>query len=125
MKKEKIIFIFTILLLFLIIPVNTYAATTDDINDVVKNMKGVNQVNIQQGNSISNAINSVIKLIQIVGSGIAVIVVTMLGVKYMIASTNEKADVKKQAVPIVIGCVLLFAAVNIAGIIADFGNSLN
>ncbi len=51
--------------------------------------------------------------------------VTMLGIKYMLASSNEKADIKKQAIPIVIGCTLLFAAVNVVAIIAELGMSLN
>ena len=123
MKKNKIILFVTILLFVLIIPVTRYAAT-DDISELITNMNGVYEVS---GNDYKTqkVINSVIKLIQIAGSGVAVIIVTFLGIKYMIASSNEKADIKKQAVPIIIGCVLLFAAVNIAGIIASFGDSLN
>ena len=77
------------------------------------------------GSRIRYVLNAVIKLIQIVGSGIAIIMVIMLGMKYMLASPGEKADYKKTAVPILIGCVLLFAASNIAGIIADVGMELN
>lgn len=73
---------------------------------------------------IVNIINAVIKLIQIAGSGIAVIVVTMLGVKYMLASAGEKAEIKKQAMPVVIGCVILFAAVNLVAIVAGIGANL-
>ena len=37
-----------------------------------------------------------------------------------LASPSEKADVKKQILPILIGCLLLFGAVNLVAIISDF-----
>ena len=54
------------------------------------------------------------------GSGIAIIVVSILGIKYLMTSPSEKAEVKKQAIPVVIGCALLFGAVNIADIVYKF-----
>ena len=54
----------------------------------------------------------------------SVIMVTILGIKYMLASPGEKADVKKQIAPLLIGAVLLFSAVNIIQIIAKFADSL-
>lgn len=71
---------------------------------------------------ILGAINSIIGILQYVGSGIALIVITILGIKYILASPSEKADVKKSIMPILIGCVLLFGGVNIAGIIVKFTN---
>lgn len=43
----------------------------------------------------------------------------------MLASSSEKADIKKQAVPIVVGCVILFAAVNLVAIVASIGSGMN
>lgn len=43
----------------------------------------------------------------------------------MLASSSEKADIKKQAMPIVIGCVILFAAVNLVAIVASIGAGMN
>lgn len=66
---------------------------------------------------VASAINNVIGLFQFAGTGIAVFVVTVLGIKYMLAAPSEKADVKKNIMPIIIGCILLFGAVNIVAII--------
>lgn len=66
---------------------------------------------------VASAINNVIGLFQFAGTGIAVFVVTALGIKYMLAAPSEKADVKKNIMPIIIGCILLFGAVNIVSII--------
>lgn len=77
-----------------------------------------------QVNGIPGAINKIIGLLQLTGSGIAIIVVTILGIKYILASPSEKADVKKSILPIIIGCVLLFGGVNLAAAIADFSEKL-
>lgn len=66
---------------------------------------------------VASAINNVIGLFQFAGTGIAVFIVTVLGIKYMLAAPSEKADVKKNIMPIIIGCILLFGAVNIVAII--------
>lgn len=71
----------------------------------------------------SKVINNIIGIIQVAGSGISLIVITMLGIKYILASPSEKADVKKNIMPILIGCILLFAAVNIVGMIESFSNA--
>ena len=69
-------------------------------------------------------INTAIGLLQIAGSGIALLVITIMGIKYILAAPGEKADIKKMATPIVIGCVLVFGAVNLAAIIESFSGSV-
>ena len=48
--------------------------------------------------------------------------VSFLGIKYLLASPSEKADTKKSILPIVIGCVLLFGAVNLMAAVSDFAD---
>lgn len=69
-----------------------------------------------------NSINTVIGVLQVVGTGIALVVVSIMGIKYMMASPSEKADTKKMIMPIIIGCVLLFGAVNLVAIVANFSD---
>lgn len=114
----------TVLLLGLILIISaiifmpkTYAS---DVTNLISSMNGTSDLSQVNGNKISDTINNVIGLIQLAGTGISVVVVTMLGIKYILASPSEKADVKKQIAPILIGCVLLFGAVNLVAIVADF-----
>lgn len=114
----------TVLLLGLILIISaiifipkTYAS---DVTNLISSMNGTSDLSQVSGNKISDTINNVIGLIQLAGTGISVVVVTMLGIKYILASPSEKADVKKQIAPILIGCVLLFGAVNLVAIVADF-----
>lgn len=114
----------TILLLGLILIMSVVVFTTrvyaTDVTELITSMDGTSDMTQVDGNKISGTLNNVIGLIQVAGTGISVVVVTMLGIKYILASPSEKADVKKQIAPILIGCVLLFGAVNLVAIIADF-----
>lgn len=120
MKKTILLFglIFIIILFFG--TVNVYAS---DVEQIIQSMDGTSNM-ATDGNGIKATLNNVIGLIQVAGTGISVVVVTMLGIKYILASPSEKADVKKQIAPILIGCVLLFGAVNLVAIIADFSEVL-
>lgn len=128
MKKKKCLIVILVAM-FLVVAFSgrVLASGDENVESLISGMGNINQVETGDGmgSRIRYVLNAVIKLIQIVGSGIAIIMVIMLGMKYMLASPGEKADYKKIAVPILIGCVLLFAASNIAGIIADVGMELN
>ena len=91
------------------------------VNSIITAMDGTSSIKADDaGSGIATTINNIIGLIQLAGTGISLIVVTLLGIKYILASPSEKADVKKQIAPILIGCLLLFGAVNLVAIIADF-----
>lgn len=67
---------------------------------------------------LGDLINTAIAVIQVAGTGISIIMVSMLGIKYIMAAPSDKADVKKQIAPLCVGAVILFASVNIVGIIS-------
>lgn len=118
---KKIISILTIILMLsLVIGLNN-AYATGGINQIISGMSQASTINPADINTgIGNTINNVIGLLQLAGTGIAVIIVTMLGIKYILASPSEKADTKKAIMPILIGCILLFGAVNLVAVVADF-----
>lgn len=118
---KKIISILTIILMLsLVIGLNN-AYATGEINQIISGMSQASTINPADINTgIGNTINNVIGLLQLAGTGIAVIIVTMLGIKYILASPSEKADTKKAIMPILIGCILLFGAVNLVAVVADF-----
>lgn len=64
--------------------------------------------------------NKFITIISTVGSVAAVIVLIVLGLKYMMGSAEEKAEYKKTLMPYVIGAALVFAASTIAGVLYSF-----
>lgn len=116
--KKTVLSIILILVISFFVGMNKVYAD-DNVNKIIGAMNGTSAIK-EPNTGIGNTINNVIGLIQLAGTGISVIVVTMLGIKYLLASPSEKADVKKQITPILIGCVLLFGAVNLVAMIADF-----
>lgn len=98
-----------------------YADDPRDMSTLISSMKDAGTM-ANTDSRIGNVINNVIGLLQMVGSGIALIVITLLGMKYILASPSEKADVKKAVMPIIIGCILLFGAVNLMAAVANFAS---
>ena len=68
--------------------------------------------------------NQVITIISTVGSIASVIVLVVLGLKYMMGSAEEKAEYKKTLMRYVIGAALVFAASAVSGIIFSFTQNL-
>lgn len=59
-----------------------------------------------------------------IGTAVAVIYATILGIKFMSGSMEEKADIKESMIPFIIGCIVLFSAFGIWKIFINIGNSL-
>lgn len=66
----------------------------------------------------------IVGIIQTVGSVAAVVVLVVLGIKYMIGSTEEKAEYKKTLIPYVIGAILIFAASNVASVVYNMARGI-
>jgi len=73
----------------------------------------------EAGTKVGTVGNSILGIIQVIGTVIAVGVLMVLGIKYMMGSAEEKAEYKKTMIPYLIGALLLFAAVNLASWIVD------
>ena len=54
----------------------------------------------------------------------SVIVLIVLGIKYMMGSVEEKAEYKKSLMPYMIGCIFVFMATVIATVIYDIMTTL-
>ena len=68
--------------------------------------------------------NVIIGAFQFVGSFASVIVLVILGIKYMAGSVEERAEYKKTMWPYVIGAILDFGITNILPIIKNVTDSV-
>ena len=66
----------------------------------------------------------IIGMVQAIGSIVSVLILVILGIKYMMGSAEEKAEYKKTMIPYLIGAVLIFAASNIASMIYGFATTI-
>lgn len=124
MKIKKIILIVLIFILSVCV-VNVTAIAGTDLKALIDSSE-LSGIGAGEGteSGITQAIDSIIGLIQIAGTGVALIAVSLLGIKYMLASGEEKAEIKKYMVGAVIGGILVFGGTKIAQILADFSTGI-
>ena len=72
------------------------------------------------GNEIKDLGNKIIGILQAVGTVLAVVILVILGLKYMMGSAEEKADYKKTMIPYIVGAVFIFLAPTIANMVYNF-----
>lgn len=72
---------------------------------------------------ISTIGGQIIGIITTVGVVVSVVVLVVLGIKYMIGSAEEKAEYKKTMIPYIIGAILVFAASTIASIVMSVADN--
>ena len=76
------------------------------------------------GNEIQSVGGRILGVLQTVGVVLAVIILVVLGIKYMMGSAEEKAEYKKTMIPYLVGAVFIFAAPILANIVYNFVQSL-
>lgn len=114
MKKSLKIFAVVLIAILVVFSVSTssYADSAKDvIGGINANTSGINS----QG--MKTIAGRVLGLLQIVSAILAVILVAYLGFKMVLGSANEKADVQKQFIPLIIGVTIVFAATSIANLL--------
>ena len=67
---------------------------------------------------------NIMGVLQVVGVVIAVVILIILGIKYMMGSASEKAEYKKTMIPYLVGAILIFAATTIANVVYQFAIGL-
>ena len=114
-KVSKIVLIIMILMLAVTITTSVFAATGTDVTP--GQMDGKSNADVSGITSIGN---SIIRILSTAGIVVSVVVLIVLGIKYMMGSAEEKAEYKKTLMPYVIGAALVFAASTIAQIVYNF-----
>lgn len=68
--------------------------------------------------AISGSVKKIVGAVAFIGYACAMIMLIYVGIKYTMASANEKADVKQGLISYLIGAFLIFGASTVAGIAA-------
>ena len=119
MKKiNKILLIFIILISIILNFTYVYA---DDL--------GLGDLNAYKGIGSSSATflnktSNILYIVQVVGTIAAVIVLMVLGIKYLAGSVEEKSELKKNMWPYLLGAFILFAGVPLIRMIYTVARSL-
>ena len=70
--------------------------------------------------AVTNIIGSIINIAQIVGMGVAIIMLIVLAIQYIAAAPEGKAEIKKNSTIYIVGAIILFSAAAILQIIKNF-----
>ena len=107
----KVMTALLIVMMMVSISVSSFALTPGEIEG---------NTDAQGTNEITNVGNSIVGILQVVGIVLSVIVLIVLGIKYMMGSAEEKAEYKKTMMPYIVGAALIFAASAFAQVIYQF-----
>lgn len=120
MKNNKVKIIVTMILFVILMSCVTNMCYAKDPSGYVSGTV----TNDSARKSIKTSMNKIIGFLQTIGTIVAVVTILVLGIKYMMGSTEEKAEYKKSMMPYFIGAILIFAATNIAKLVYNFMNGL-
>ena len=133
MKRLKFKRIFAIILITMcisyILPISFVSASNPTTNpnfsfeDYDSYGSGVGNNSIHADRIAKSAMGLGIKIIRIVATGVSIVMLSYIGIKYMMAAPSEKAEFKKSASIYILGAILIFAAGNILTIITKFATS--
>lgn len=108
-KTLKMLTIILIVAMAFTVAIGTISmATSTDVVD------GLFQGGDADTSGIEGFGTNVVDIITTIGIIVAVVVLLVLGIKYMMGSAAEKAEYKKTMIPYLIGAVLIFGAAAIA-----------
>ena len=126
MKKQiKLISIVLVIMIALLSISNVVLAanSTVDLSGKIDEIaKGDSSVTTDK---LTNIGQTIVTIMQVVGIVVAVVVLLILGIKYMMGSAEEKADYKKTMIPYLVGAVLIFASTTIVNVVYQLANNLN
>ena len=118
MKKYKKllinIMVIFIILFNLFIP-NSYAGPLQDIMNRAEGFvnNGENGWNVINNDALKEGSNTLYNVLLVIGIAVAFIWGIVLGIQFITGSLGEKADVKKNLIVYLFGCVIIFGAFGI------------
>lgn len=74
---------------------------------------------------VVNRVSVVLTIITNIGMIVAILMLAVIGVKYMLGSVEDKAEYKKDLIPYLVGAILLFGITTFVKILQLFGQNIN
>lgn len=128
-KKIKIVISLIIIVALIFIPnINSFAASSlDDIVNGASSFlnEGANSGSVPiTDDEMRNTSNLLVDVLTVLGIVIIVIWGMVLGIRFIIGSVEEQAEVKKALLPYGVGCVIIFGAFTIWRVVVTIASQL-
>lgn len=112
MNKKAIKMISIMLIAIILIATSTQVFALEPI--------GIEPTQPQDTSSLTTFAGKIMGALQAIGVTISVIILMVIGIKYMMGSAEEKAEYKKTMVPYIVGAAILFTASTLAQAVYKF-----
>lgn len=127
--KSKSLTIIILILVINMIFFNINKVQADGISDGITGgdsfLKAGESGNVSiDKDKLKDTSNVIYNILLLAGMVAAVVISGILGIKFMIGSAEEKAQIKDALVPFVIGCIVVFGAFGIWKIFINIGKNL-
>ena len=123
MKKATKIIAVVLIMLTLVLGISTISSA--DSVDPGQIANGLHGTTSGAQEDITGIGNQIIGIITTVGVVVAVVILLVLGIKYMMGSASEKAEYKKTMIPYLVGAILIFGASAITQVVVNIASGLN
>lgn len=117
MKKTMKLVSVLVMVVMVLFTLSTMVSAADSIIDGMK-------PTYSDADGITNIGQKITNIISTVAIVIAVVVLLILGIKYMIGSASEKAEYKKTMIPYLVGAVIVFGAGAIAKVVVNMAQTI-
>ena len=117
-KREVLKIIISILIvitLIMLLSQNVFALNYD----ISKKFDGTGDKS-NATSEVSSFIGSTINIIQVVGAGFSILMLVILGIRWIYASPSGKAEIAKGSRYYILGAILIFSAVGLLQIVKNF-----
>ena len=120
MTMKRIAKICTVLIIIATIATMMSTVFAEGASDVLGKLTG----NTDAATAVTKTANNIIGIVQVICYAAAVIMLVLVGVKFITASPEAKADIKKSAIMYVIGAIIVFAAGTLLGVISNLSTNV-
>ena len=126
--KSNIIKIITVLIIGIIMPllygIFNYSVMAETNFDTEPYITGIERDHTTGTNEFSRIGRDIIGILRGAGTVVSVIMIIVIGIKYMMGSVEERADYKKSMMPYLIGAIMVFGIINLLSIIVKIANRI-
>ena len=114
-KREILIILMNLILIIFLISSTVFGTLIDEFES---------SIDTSGSTELKDTGATILGVIRVIGTIIAVAMIMILGVKYMMGSADQKAEYRKSMLPYFVGAILLFAATNLTDAIYNWAKGL-
>lgn len=120
LKNKALIILLMLIVMLASFFVTNYSYAADLGLGDLGNYKG----NPKTPDTLSERVGKVLGIIRTIGTVVSVVMLIVIGIRFMLGSVEEKAEYKQSLKPYIIGALLLFTGTQIPQLIYEFSKEI-